>query len=116
MSAAVKYTLGRLVLFVLILALMLPLPLNFLVSAMIALLLSAVLSYFLLADWRNQMAEQLGSAAARRAAEKERLRAALAGDEAAVAAGDRAAEPVRSVQPAEPVPTKAPEGAAEDKK
>ncbi len=91
MSPAVKYSLGRLGLFVLILVLLSPLPLNFLVSAMIALVLSAVLSYFLLADWRNQMAEQLSTVSARRTAEKERLRAALAGDEEAAAAGDRAA-------------------------
>jgi hypothetical protein len=91
MSPAVKYTLGRLGLFVLIFVLLLPLPLNILVSAMIALVVSAVLSYFLLADWRNQMGEQLAGAASRRSAEKERLRAALAGDEEAAAAGDRAA-------------------------
>jgi hypothetical protein len=93
MSPAVKYTLGRFGLFVLVLALMFPLPLNILVKAMIALLLSAALSYFLLADWRLQMAEQLGTVASRRTAEKERLRAALAGDEEAAAAGDRAAKP-----------------------
>ena len=90
MSPALKYTLGRLGLFVLIFVLLLPVPLNILVRAMIALVVSAVLSYFLLADWRNQMGEQLSSVASRRAAEKERLRAALAGDEAAAAAGDRA--------------------------
>jgi len=91
MSPAVKYTLGRLGLFVLILVLLLPLPLNILVKAMIALVVSAVASYFLLADWRNQMGEQLAGAASRRTAEKQRLRAALAGDEEAAAAGDRAA-------------------------
>ena len=90
MSPAVKYTLGRLGLFVLIFVLLLPLPLNILVKAMIALVGSAILSYFLLADWRNQMGEQLASVASRRTAEKERLRAALAGDEEAAAAGDRA--------------------------
>jgi hypothetical protein len=62
---------------------------------MIALIASAILSYFLLAKWREEMAEHLGSVAQRRRAEKERLRAALAGDEAAAAAGDRAAEPSR---------------------
>jgi hypothetical protein len=93
MSPAVKYTLGRLGLFVAVFALLLPVPLNFLVKAMIALLASAAFSYFLLAKWRNEMAEQLGTVAQRRQAEKERLRAALAGDEAAAAAGDRAASP-----------------------
>jgi hypothetical protein len=91
MSPAVKYTLGRLGLFVLIFVLLLPLPLNILVKAMIALVVSAAASYFLLADWRNRMGEQLASAASRRTAEKQRLRAALAGDEEAAAAGDRAA-------------------------
>ncbi|GIF19917.1 hypothetical protein BJ973_006959 [Actinoplanes tereljensis] len=90
MSPAVKYTLGRLGLFVLIFVLLLPLPLNILVRAMIALLVSAILSYFLLSDWRNQMGEQLAGASTRRSEEKERLRAALAGDEDAAAAGDRA--------------------------
>ncbi|MET0422657.1 MAG: DUF4229 domain-containing protein [Actinoplanes sp.] len=90
MSPAVKYTLGRLGIFVVLFAASLPLPLNFLVKAMIALLLSAVLSYFLLAGWRNEMGEQLASVAGRRSAEKERLRAALAGDEDAARAGDRA--------------------------
>jgi hypothetical protein len=94
-SPAVKYTLGRLGLFVVVLVLLLPVPLNFLVKAMIALVASAVFSFFLLAKWRNEMAEQLGSVAQRRREEKQRLRAALAGDEAAAAAGDRAAEPRR---------------------
>jgi hypothetical protein len=92
MSPAVKYTLGRLGLFVLVFALVQPVPLNFLVKAMIALVASAGFSYFLLAKWRNEMAERLGSAAERRQAEKSRLRAALAGDETAVTEGDRAAE------------------------
>jgi hypothetical protein len=93
MSPAVKYTLGRLGLFVAVFVLLLPVPLNLLVKAMIALVASAGFSYFLLARWRSEMAEQLGSAAERRQAEKRRLRAALAGDEAAASAGDRASEP-----------------------
>jgi hypothetical protein len=88
-SPLVKFTLGRLGLFAVVFVLLLPLPLNVLVKAMIALLVSFVLSYFLLAEWRNQMGEQLAGAATRRAEEKERLRAALAGDEEAAAAGDR---------------------------
>ncbi len=91
MNPAVKYTLGRLGLFVVVFAMLLPVPLNILVKIMIALIASAAFSYFLLARWREEMAEQLGSVAERRSAEKERLRAALAGDEAAAAAGDRAA-------------------------
>jgi hypothetical protein len=103
MSPAVKYTLGRLGLFVAVFALLLPVPLAFLVKAMIAVIASAAFSYFLLAKWRNEMAEQLGSVAERRQAEKARLRAALAGDEAAAAAGDRAAT-TRAAQP-DPTPT-----------
>ena len=90
MSPAVKYTLGRLGLFAAVFVLLIPVPLAFLVKAMIAVIASAAFSYFLLAKWRNEMAEQLGSVAERRQAEKARLRAALAGDEAAAAAGDRA--------------------------
>src|SRR3954451_9413998 len=90
MSPAIKYTLGRLGLFVVVFALLLPVPLNLLVKVMIALIASAGFSYFLLAKWRIQMAESLGSAQQRRQAERSRLRAALAGDDAAAAAGDRA--------------------------
>ena len=92
MSPAYKYTLGRLGLFVLVFAALTPAPLNILVRAMIALFASAGMGYFLLAKWRTEMAEALGSAQARRRAEKSRLRSALAGDEAAAAAGDRVAE------------------------
>jgi Protein of unknown function (DUF4229) len=93
MRPAVKYTLGRLGIFLVVLAVLLPVPLNFLVKAMIALLASAAFSYFLLAKWRNEMAERLGAVQERRYAERNRLRAALAGDDAAAAAGDRAASP-----------------------
>jgi hypothetical protein len=92
MSPAYKYTLGRFVLFFAVLALLFPLPLNILIKAMIALVVSAALAYFLLGKWRNEMAEHIGTAVSRRQAEKARLRAALAGDEEAAAAGDRAAE------------------------
>ena len=92
MSPALKYTLGRLGLFVVVFAALLPVPLNLLVKAMIALIFSAGLAYFLLAKWRIGMAEQLGAAAQRRRDEKTRLRAALAGDESAASAGDRVAE------------------------
>jgi hypothetical protein len=96
-SPAVKYTLGRIGLFLVVLGLLLPVPLNFLVKVMIALIASAAFSYFLPGRWREQMAEQLAGAAQRRRAEKDRLRAALAGDESAAAAGDRAAEPERDL-------------------
>lgn len=81
MSPAVKYTLGRLGLFVAIFAAMLPIPLNMLVKAMIALIISAVLSFFLLRKWRDEMAEGLARSSQKRKDEKSRLRAALAGDD-----------------------------------
>ncbi len=90
MSPAVKYTLGRIGLFLVVLAALLPVQLNIFVKLMIALVFSATLSFFLLRTWRDQMARQLAGAATRRRAEKERLRAALAGDEDAAAQGDRA--------------------------
>lgn len=92
MSPAVKYTLGRIGLFLAVFVALLPVPLNIFVKAMIALIASAGFSFFLLAKWRDEMAEQLGAAAQRRAEEKKRLRAALAGDDDAASAGDRAAE------------------------
>jgi Zn-dependent protease with chaperone function len=107
MSPYLKYTLGRLALFVIVFVLLQPLPLNILVSAMVALLISAVLSYFLLARWREEMSDRLAASASRRSAEKERLRAALAGDEDAVAEGDRAGKPA----PASPAA--APEGSGQ---
>jgi uncharacterized membrane protein YccC len=120
MSPAVKYTLGRLGMFVVLLLLLIivPIPLNVFVKAMIALVVSAALSYFLLADWRNQMGEQLAGAASRRSAEKQRLRAALAGDEQAAADGDRVPDThtgpeATASDTAEPA---APEQKADDKK
>ncbi|GAA2694970.1 DUF4229 domain-containing protein [Actinoplanes palleronii] len=91
MSPAIKYTLGRLGLFVVVFAALFPLPLNILVKAMIAFVASAGFSFILLRKWRNEMAEHLGSVVERRTAEKQRLRSALAGDDDAVAAGDRVA-------------------------
>lgn len=91
MSPAIKYTLGRFGLFAASFTALLPVPLNLLVKLMVAFVASAALSFLLLRKWRDEMAEQLGSMAARRAAEKERLRSALAGDETAASAGDRVA-------------------------
>ena len=115
MSPAYKYTLGRLALFAVVFAALTPVPLNILVRAMIALFASAGLGYFLLAKWRNEMAEVLGAAQARRQAEKRRLRAALAGDEAAAAAGDRAG-PDPAPSPASPLDDRLAESAKDDQK
>jgi hypothetical protein len=84
LSPAVKYTLGRVGLFLAFALVLWPLEMNVLVKLMIAVLASAGVAYFLLRGWRDQMAEQLAAASARRRAERERLRAALAGED-----GDR---------------------------
>lgn len=81
MSPAVKYSLGRIGLFLGCALALWPLEMNILVKLMIAVLASAGLAYVLLRGWRDQMAEQLAAGAARRRAEKERLRSALAGED-----------------------------------
>ena len=92
MKPAVKYALGRLGLFLVVFAVLIPTtPLNVLVKAMVALVAASGLSLILLRGWRAESAEQFGEMAARRAAEKARLRSALAGDDIAAAEGDRVA-------------------------
>ncbi|SCE67324.1 Protein of unknown function [Micromonospora purpureochromogenes] len=81
MSAAVKYTLGRIGLFVLIVLALWPVDMNIFLKLMLALAFSAAASFFLLRGWRDEMAEEMAVAAERRRAEKERLRSALAGDD-----------------------------------
>jgi hypothetical protein len=81
LSPAVKYTLGRVGLFLAFALVLWPLEMNVLVKLMIAVLASAGVAYFLLRGWRDQMAEQIAAASARRRAERERLRAALAGED-----------------------------------
>jgi hypothetical protein len=88
MNPALKYTLGRVGLFVLCAAALLPVPLNIWVKLMIAVVVSFALQLVLLRKWRLEMIGQVDEAMARRRREKEKLRAALAGDEAA---DDRAA-------------------------
>jgi membrane protein implicated in regulation of membrane protease activity len=83
MGPSVKYTLGRLGIFVVVFAATLPIPVidSLLVKAMVALLVSSILSLFLLRQWRDEMANQLSGAAQRRREQREKLRAALAGDD-----------------------------------
>jgi hypothetical protein len=83
MSPAVKYTLGRIGLFVAVALVLWPIDMNIFVKLMIAVLASAGLAYFLLRGWRDQMAEQLAAASARRRGQRERLHAALAGEDEA---------------------------------
>jgi predicted PurR-regulated permease PerM len=56
---------------------------NFFLKLLIALLVSSVASFFLLRQWRDEVAEYLSAASRRRLDEKERLRAALAGEDEA---------------------------------
>ncbi|MFI6261607.1 DUF4229 domain-containing protein [Micromonospora sp. NPDC051006] len=81
MSASVKYTLGRIGLFVLVLAALWLVDMNLFLRLMLALVFSAALSFFLLKGWRDEMAGEMAGAAERRRSEKERLRSALAGDD-----------------------------------
>jgi hypothetical protein len=80
-NPSLKYSLGRVGLFVVVLAVLYPVPLDLLVKLMIAVATSAVLSFFLLRRWRDEMAGQLATVATKRKAQKEKLRAALAGDD-----------------------------------
>lgn len=81
MSPAIKYTLARVGMFVVIAAALYPLGLNLFLTMMIALLVSFPLSYFLLRRWRDQMAERIGATVEQHREQKEKLRAALSGED-----------------------------------
>jgi len=81
-NVAVKYTLGRIGLFLAVFGALLPVPIDLFLKLIAAGLLSPVLSFFLLRAWRDELAAHLAAVAERRRAEKERLRTALAGDDA----------------------------------
>jgi hypothetical protein len=80
-SPVTKYTLGRVGLFVLCAAALLPLPLDLLVKLMIAIIASFGLQLVVLRKWRAEMIGQVDSTVAQRRAEKAKLRAALAGED-----------------------------------
>ncbi|WP_018222438.1 DUF4229 domain-containing protein [Salinispora pacifica] len=102
MSAAVKYTLGRIGLFVVVLAALWFVELNLFIKLMVALIFSAALAFFLLRPWREEMAEEMAAAAERRRAEKERLRSALAGeDDAGTGSAERGGEDATGMGSAE---------------
>jgi hypothetical protein len=88
MSPVVKYTLGRLGLFaaVAVLLLVLPLPIDMLLRLGIAIMVAFGLQFVVLRRWRREMITQVDVSMARHKERKERLRAALAGE-------DLAAEP-----------------------
>jgi len=80
-SPTVKYTLARLGLFVVIFAVLLPVPMGLFLKLILALAFSAAVSWFFLRTWRDQMAQQLADTVDKRRADKAKLRSALAGDE-----------------------------------
>jgi hypothetical protein len=81
MIPVVKYTLGRLGLFLAVLLAVWFTPLDLLLKLLVALVVSFALSWFLLRPWRVQMEQSLAAAVDRRRARRERLRAALAGED-----------------------------------
>ncbi len=81
MSPTIKYTLGRVGLFVVVVLALWPVPLNIAVKLMIALVVSFALQFVALRRWRAEMIGHVDEAVARHRAEKEKLRAALAGDD-----------------------------------
>ncbi|MEV4499585.1 DUF4229 domain-containing protein [Micromonospora arborensis] len=89
MSAALKYTLGRIGLFVAVLAALWLVDVDVFLKLILALAFSAALSFLLLRGWRDEMAQEMADAAERRRTEKERLRSALAGDDDQPTEGER---------------------------
>ncbi|GAA4243577.1 DUF4229 domain-containing protein [Dactylosporangium darangshiense] len=83
MSPFLKYTLARLGLFglVALAVLALPIDVSVLLKLMIAVLVSAVLAFFLLKGLRDEASVQAVGMAERRSEKRERLRAALNGDD-----------------------------------
>lgn len=83
MNPMMKYTLARLGIFLAVsfLLVALPLPIHLYLRLAIAVLISAVLSWFLLRGLRDQVTAHVSGVIERRAAEKERLRTALAGED-----------------------------------
>ena len=102
MNATVKYTLGRIGLFLAVLGALLPVPMNLFLKLMIAVLVSAGLAVSCCcAAGATRWPPSLAAAAERRKAEKERLRAALAGDDEGEAGESRQVGPVaRHIPPA----------------
>lgn len=81
MSPAVKYTLARLGLFVVVFAALWPAGMDIFLKLIIALAFSAAVSFLFLRTWRDQMAQQIADTVDRRRADKAKLRSALAGDD-----------------------------------
>jgi hypothetical protein len=82
LNPVVKYTLARILIFAVCVAMVsLPADMNLFLKLIVALIVSSIASFFLLRRLRDQVAERLSMNSRRRLDEKERLRAALAGDD-----------------------------------
>jgi positive regulator of sigma E activity len=82
MSPAIKYTLARVGMFVVLTVLLrLVFQLDLFLAMVIALCVTAVLAYFVLRKWRDEMAVTIEKSMSQRKQEKQRLRAALSGEE-----------------------------------
>jgi uncharacterized membrane protein len=77
----VKFTLGRVGLFVVLSLVLWPVPIDLLLKLMLAIIGSFGLQFVVLRKWRMEMIGQVDEVASRRRAEKEKLRAALAGED-----------------------------------
>lgn len=81
LSPMLKYTLGRIGLFAAVVLVLWPVPqLSLLVKLLVAVVVSFALSWFLLRRWRDELSAHLADRVEQRRADKERLRAALAGE------------------------------------
>jgi hypothetical protein len=81
MNPMVKFTLGRIGLFVLVALVLWPVPIDLLLKLMIAIVGSFALQFVVLRKWRQDMIGQVDQVANRRREEKAKLRAALAGED-----------------------------------
>lgn len=84
MNLQVKYFLARLGIFLLCAVpalLLLPAEMDGLLKILIAFVVSAAISYFVLRDWAERAGESMVASRQRKKAERARLREALEGDE-----------------------------------
>jgi Protein of unknown function (DUF4229) len=84
MSPALKYSFARVGIFVACAVpalLLLPDAIDPLLKLLIAVVVSAAASYFLLRRWRDEVADSLSAGARKRAEQRDRLRTALAGED-----------------------------------
>jgi hypothetical protein len=81
LDPVVKYTLGRIGLFVVVALLLLPFPVDLLLKLMLALITAFGLQFVVLRKWRAEMIGRVDDTMTRRRADKAKLRAALAGED-----------------------------------